>query len=1469
MRGAVMNAAGDLAIAMADNGMTAAGKTVLENGIAALHEVKAALDLRRTQYTTDQIDEVLTAIRDAVASPNTVPSNAKLGRLRKVTPEVEKSLQEAAISVDRLIGLYRAGKRNALDNNSDEMAEEVQGEMPENWGGSVGYYTDESGRYAVMHNSSTGYALFDGKFNTVRPNKIAYVRSWKDVTDTIDYNEKVRRLPDMDVMAEMNGLPDLDPESWRMGPLLDVEDPDLNQYADELSDDAPRMGYIKAPSFYGPAFDNMPKKASYQEIAEYIQSNIPEYYVFDFETTGLPELITPNVKNDPIQIAIAKVVGGEVVDTLSYYMNPESDLSDWSAQNLTVGVGDPISKDWLSAQMSKREAMDQFLKFVPQNAVLAGHNAGLFDMEILNRTMKSVGLPEYKAGGFIDTWGLASYVIPTPKNNPNNLPEEEIAKSHKLGDLVEFFNIPVTGMHNAKNDVEATAQLLGQTLKFGNDGKAVNGEEFDLTKSKNGFSFPRYKALAETYKTQASEWIARNAEELISMGYGTSVDDFINFLSYPYNATGGKSTSSGSMLDDVDGTGEGAGVTAPISGRPTDKQFNSIMRRLMINGLFPEKVYNMIVEELPNLDRESIGWWIQYADAAEVKYMMANNRPVDFVRVPPALQPVVSKYMAENFPAVSDSSDEMSEEVPGTPKDKITIEDLQKIDVDWSLLPEGVVLTEEGKNIVRAVIGGYNTMVQALAGTGKTFNIEMATMLASILRPGDGSAYLVFNNNIAEEARGKLPDAVEVRTSDSLAVNAEVNAGLYGKMKAQNKSAKFRPVSLTENSIGLLQYLQGSIERKVDDSPERLLEIENMPFSKAVNKYAGVKDMEGKQISSEKVVKAAGDAVSKWVISGDDDISEKHFIEDEVAYSQELLDLAKFMWEDIMAPVDEGRSQIQVEFSHLFKNWALTHPNLRQVNGYGKSKNGFKGRAPSIVFLDEAQDINEVFYQMLREQNDLHGNGLQIVAVGDSNQSLYEFRGAMNAIAKFDRDITLPLTQSYRSGTAITDYGNMFLDAKAEDNVRLVGSPNIKSEVLEANTMTDYTAVVVNTNIGALDAISYTNLIRPNDTIGVVPAFKYELDLFIKTARWLAGEQDPLKKPKNLLPALASFKNWKELKQEHELHGSPGLGKYLGIIDRAMKRADSNNIWDALAELEKLSGRLRMEADGFVVPEKIGTSGSLGNALGYRIENSGKKIIIFNDTYRSASQLLPYQGTSNNKAILKQHGFEVEGFEYVLEGRSNDSRKVLQKLVDDLSGKDIDAHIITTHRSKGLEYDRVRIWTDFPGGYDPDIEGGATEAQKAELQRSIDAQKDVNELNKAYTAVTRAKYALDPGSLGYIEGKEKLEAMVTKMEKILDEGTREENEVKNGASGMINSDIQYDVSFNKNGGKITLNVKGSTTKYDKVLKGLLYVVSANGRNWILSIPPAEDAAQSLGFRMRAMDELKKRINRFKALSETE
>jgi hypothetical protein len=1115
--------------------------------------------------------------------------------------------------------------------------------------------------------------------------------------------------------------------------------------------------------------------------------------------------------------------------------------------------------------------------------------------------MKEAGLPEYSPGGFIDTWGLARYVLPSPKNNPNNVPEDEMPKNHKLGTLLDFFGIDVEGeLHNAKNDVEGTAKLLYKLLEHGAEGKALNGEKLSVADASNGFNYPKYKALAKTYKNQITEWVAKNADELLANGIGTNVDDFVRYLEYPYNATGANSTGAGSMLDDEDpSTSEASVVSAPtVNLPPTEKQLASLQRRLDTPGVFPtEESRKIVLDALPTMNRENIGSYIQLADALEVMSRMREGKSIDGLRIPHWFVDYVIGYKPTNVEKPEGDIDEMSESAP---KDRTTIEKIRKDskiklkDFKFKKTP-----TKEQEDIIIAIAGGYDVRVQALAGTGKTSTIELAVAIINATDPKRKQSYLVFNANIAEEGASRLPDNVEVRTSDSISYNANANAALRLKHQDQSASPKFQPVSLYDNSIGLVGWLETVFPADKDGKkPDNV-------FTKALDKYKEVKipamspdgTITQKSIPREVIAKAAGDMVREWSISGDDEMGEKHNISG-LPYTQELLDLAKFFWSDIQAPLDPSKQQIKVEFEHMFKNWALTKPNWRHVDGYGKSIHGFKKGAPDAVYLDEAQDINEVFYKMLREQNELHNNGLQLVAVGDSNQSLYEFRGAMDALNKFEMDVTLPLSQSFRSGAAITDAANLFLDLRygAGKGPRLVGNPNIKSKLVEPGKMDDYDAILVNTNLGALESIIQAGTDRPEAVIGVTPNFKNDFVLLVKTVRWLMtpiAKRNPQYKPKRMLPDLESFNTWKQVEEEYELHGSPMIGKYMGILSKAKEASpgESTDAWAALRFLEELIDKLRVKNEGFVVPQTIGTQGKLGNAIRYKI--AGKKLILENDSFLKSWQLKPYQGTTNNKAILKHNGFvapkpepgqkPIYHYEAALTG---DGRAQLEKLVTDLSGDNIDVEVTTVHRGKGLEYPKVLIWKDFPNPED-DAETLAIKVKdqilpedpkerKKMLKEISNAEKRANaddsgkplweqasELNKYYTAFTRAMNELDAGGLKWIFTYRSTSAksapkVVTKAEATRREAVAKDIAAKKslaeGEFGQVAKGVTYEVS----GGNLI--IAGKTDPYKKLLEGMGFVYRQDGKVWFLRIGKSDDAAQALGKRMKVIENLRKRIN---------
>lgn len=78
---------------------------------------------------------------------------------------------------------------------------------------------------------------------------------------------------------------------------------------------------------------------------------------------------------------------------------------------------------------------------------------------------------------------------------------------------------------------------------------------------------------------------------------------------------------------------------------------------------------------------------------------------------------------------------------------------------------------------------------------------------------------------------------------------------------------------------------------------------------------------------------------------------------------------------------------------------------------------GAKFEKADVVFLDEAQDVNGIQAEIVARMN------ARVVAVGDPNQSIYGFRGAlsdsMSKIAERFKCRTLPLSVSYRCPKAV------------------------------------------------------------------------------------------------------------------------------------------------------------------------------------------------------------------------------------------------------------------------------------------------------------------------------------------------------------------------------------------------------------------------------------------------------------------
>lgn len=395
--------------------------------------------------------------------------------------------------------------------------------------------------------------------------------------------------------------------------------------------------------------------------------------------------------------------------------------------------------------------------------------------------------------------------------------------------------------------------------------------------------------------------------------------------------------------------------------------------------------------------------------------------------------------------------------------------------------------TEQQQAVIDAVRSGEDVVVRALAGTGKTTTLRLIAERMHTEQPGRRVVYVAFNKAIQVEASQRMPKNVEARTGDSLAYRAVPR---YVQQRLGAKDALRRPDDIARH-LGVTADL-------------------------VVAGHGGV--------SPTEQVAAALRAVEQYAISADDDITAKHFgLSPETA--SVLLPVAQRVWADIQA--EDGR--LRVTNSHITKMWALTRPDLTD-------RTSGVNTPADVVFFDEAQDINPVMAKVIAAQR------IQKVYVGDSNQAINGFRGAVDELDHVEVDHDLPLTKSWRFGPQVADMGNRYLQL-LEAPHRVEGG-GADSTILKPGTMTDPDAILVRSNAGAVSAIGgWQNL---GKIVGVPKGTKGDLRKLVDTVRWLQGEG---RQPASLHEDLAAYRTWAEVKRAEEQGDDAKLSMLVRIVD--------------------------------------------------------------------------------------------------------------------------------------------------------------------------------------------------------------------------------------------------------------------------------------------------------------------------------
>lgn len=193
--------------------------------------------------------------------------------------------------------------------------------------------------------------------------------------------------------------------------------------------------------------------------------------------------------------------------------------------------------------------------------------------------------------------------------------------------------------------------------------------------------------------------------------------------------------------------------------------------------------------------------------------------------------------------------------------------------------------------------------------------------------------------------------------------------------------------------------------------------------------------------------------IESYACSGDDTISDKH-IDKSIMSDPEgwpiYIKQANSLWKVITSPTD---NRAKIPHDVYLKLYQLERPDL--------------SKQFDIVILDEAQDSSGCVVELLRNQK------LVKVIVGDNHQSIYGWRGAINAMEQIIPEEELSLTKSFRFGPYVADAATKLLQHFKGERQSIIGSGSTQVMSTTIDTSRQF-AYIARTNGELFDtAVSY------------------------------------------------------------------------------------------------------------------------------------------------------------------------------------------------------------------------------------------------------------------------------------------------------------------------------------------------------------------------------------------------------------
>jgi UvrD/REP helicase N-terminal domain len=312
--------------------------------------------------------------------------------------------------------------------------------------------------------------------------------------------------------------------------------------------------------------------------------------------------------------------------------------------------------------------------------------------------------------------------------------------------------------------------------------------------------------------------------------------------------------------------------------------------------------------------------------------------------------------------------------------------------------------TSEQQDIVSACADGYDLGIEAGAGTGKTSTLQLAASAMT----GRRGLYLAYTRATAASARAQFPGRIECVTAHSLAYRA---IGWQYASRLSGRASRM-PAWAVARQLGIGRPLP--LGDRLLLTPAHQARIVLGTVERFC--YSGDQAIGGAHVPPVNGVDSASFAELTW----------------------RIIPWAERAWHDIR----RAGGTLPFRHDHYLKLWQLTHPVI----------------GGDFIMFDEAQDANPVTASVVQSQS------MQKIAVGDSCQAIYGWRGAVDALATWPADLRLQLSCSFRFGQAVAEEANKWLEA-LDAPFLLSGAPRIVSAV---GPLAEPHAIICRTNAEAL-----------------------------------------------------------------------------------------------------------------------------------------------------------------------------------------------------------------------------------------------------------------------------------------------------------------------------------------------------------------------------------------------------------------